>query len=258
MCWKDVFYMKNNQNITLLIDNSNTRTKLMFSCDGKLGNEVLVLQTSELSEKSLHEALSGRLYERVLVSSVVPRAADVFRRAFSVPVKFLSAEAELGVAFEYQGLGCLGADRVANVLGVVEAGRLPCVAVDLGTAVTFDVVTMRDGVPCFVGGSIAPGLSAMSSYLAQMTAQLPTVSVSENVCAIGRSTVEGMQGGCFWGMCGLVRGVLERIADELGERPYVVATGGDAALIGNMLDCVDEVVPMLTFYGLNRAARRLF
>ena len=258
MCWKSVFYMKNKTNTTLLIDNSNTRTKLMFSCDGKLEEELLVLPTSGLSEDGLQGALLGRAFDRVLVSSVVPCAADVFRRAFRVPVKFLSAEFPVGVSFEYKALGTLGADRVANVLGVVESGILPCVAVDLGTAVTFDVVIERAGIPCFVGGAIAPGLSVMCSSLAQMTAQLPFVSATENVCAIGHSTVEGMQSGCLLGLCGQVRELLARIAEELGVKPYVVATGGDAVLVGNMLGCFDKVDALLTFRGLNRAAQCVF
>lgn len=250
--------MKNKTNITLLIDNSNTRTKLMFSCDGMLGDELLVLPTSDLSEDGLRSALLGRAFDRVLVSSVVPRAADVIRRAFRVPIKFLTAESPVDVSFDYKSLGTLGADRVANVLGVVEAGILPCVAVDLGTAVTFDVVIERAGIPYFVGGAIAPGLSVMCSSLAQMTAQLPFVSAAESVCAIGSSTVEGMQAGCLLGLCGQVRELLARIAEELGVKPYVIATGGDAVLVGNMLDCFDKVEPLLTFRGLNRAAQCVF
>ena len=243
---------------TLLIDNSNTLTKLMLSSDGRFASDRMVIPTAEISVERLTQMLEGVRYDRVLISSVVPSARAVLASAFSVPVVFLSAEQRLPLTFYYEKLTSLGADRVANVLGVALLGRFPCVAVDLGTAVTFDVVEKREGEICFTGGLISPGLACMSQYLAYNTAQLPQVDLADSARVIGRSTQEAMRAGCVEGFCGMVQGILASVEKELGTRPYVVATGGDAALIASRSGLVDAVEPLLTFNGLNEAVPYVF
>jgi type III pantothenate kinase len=244
--------------MTLLLDNSNTRTKLLFSDDVKLGEEVLYLPTADLSRESLRSIIGGRAVSRVMVSSVVPAAVREIEAAFEVPVAFLTPIEELPMHFQYEDVTTLGADRVANALGCMKWSERACVAVDLGTAVTFDVIVPGETRPCFIGGSIAPGLAVMGQYLAEKTAKLPRISLENMAPAIGRSTVEAMQSGCLHGFCGMVREVLRGIETELGERPFVVATGGDAVLVNNKLGLFDVVDPLLTFRGLHLAAKYFF
>lgn len=243
---------------TLLIDNSNTRTKLLLSSDGSLASERMVIPTAELSVARLTQLLEGVAFDRVLISSVVPSSRAVLTSAFSVPSVFLSAEQSLPLTFYYENLVTLGADRVANALGVALLGRFPCVAIDLGTAVTYDVVEQRGEELCFTGGVISPGLACMTQYLAYNTAQLPRVALGSFCRVIGRSTQEAMHTGCLEGFCGMVQGILAAVEKELGTRPYVVATGGDAALIASRSERIDAVDPLLTFRGLNAALPYVF
>ena len=48
--------------------------------------------------------------------------------------------------------------------------------------------------------------------------------------------------------------VLARLEEELGTRPAVVATGGDAALIARGVERIDHVDPDITLNGLRIAA----
>lgn len=246
--------MNKTDDITLLIDNSNTRTKMMFSVDGVLQEQLLVMPTSEVNRQSLLRLEEQYHFDRVVVSSVVPAALAEIRRAFVDRVTVLSVDNQLNFAYNYRGCATLGADRIANVAAVVQKGYVPCIAVDLGTAVTFDVVVAGPQMPVFIGGSIAPGLAGLARYLSVNTAQLPAVNVCDECRAIGRDTVEAIQSGCLLGFCGMVREILHAIVAELGQRPRIVATGGDAELIANHLDEIDEVDPLLTFRGLNVAA----
>jgi type III pantothenate kinase len=61
-----------------------------------------------------------------------------------------------------------------------------------------------------------------------------------------------MLSGAVHGYRGLVREILARITDEefSGQKPTVVATGGDAALIAKGLELFDVVDPLLTLRGL--------
>ncbi len=241
----------------LLIDNSNTRTKLMFSCGGELLPNQLIIPTCELKAAKLQSAVSGYEFSKVVVCSVVPSAADEISEAFANRVHFITPQDVHAVDFEYEGISTLGADRIANIAGCALYGRFPCVAVDLGTAITFDVLAERDGRPVFEGGSIAPGLSTMSQSLSQKTALLPSISLSGIPRAVAKNTVAAMQSGCLFGCAGLVRELLGVISDELGSRPFVIATGGDSSLIFNMNVGIDVVDPLLTFKGLNEVARHL-
>lgn len=251
------YCMNKAADFKLLIDNSNTRTKLMYSCGGELLSEQIIIPTCELNASKLRRVVSAHNFSQVVVSSVVPSAAAAISEAFGNLVRFIKPSDVLSVDFEYDGISTLGADRIANIAGCVLYGRFPCVAVDLGTAITFDVLTERGGRPVFVGGSIAPGLSTMSQSLSQKTALLPSISFAGIPRALAQNTVGAMQSGCLFGCAGLVRELLRVISDELGCRPFVLATGGDASLIFNMNVGIDAVDSLLTFKGLNEVARLL-
>ena len=59
-----------------------------------------------------------------------------------------------------------------------------------------------------------------------------------------------MQAGILYGYAGLVDGILERMLQELGRAPRVIATGGVAAAIQKEVKRIHEVNPNLTLEGL--------
>lgn len=240
----------------LLIDNSNTRTKFMLACGEALLPDQRILPTAGMTPESVSSLLQGWRFGSVLVCSVVPATAAVLKSCFAAPVRFVDVTSPCGVSFDaYEGAATLGADRIANAVAIAERGYLPCVAVDLGTATTFDVVAPG---PRFVGGAIAPGLVSFARGLTGSTAQLPEVPLFAPERVIGRNTTEAMQAGIMLGYREMVRGLLNSIAAELKSRPYVYATGGDAGLVASPLAEVDTVDPCLTFHGMRLIARRLF
>lgn len=240
---------------TLLVDNSNTRTKFALAAGGQLGEAcVRTLATAEISCTAVKHLLRDWEYERVCICSVVPTARKTLHEAFyGTPVTWVRTELAPDLFAGYPGVETLGEDRIANVLAVADTPFLPTVVVDMGTAVTFDVVCAG---PRFTGGIIAPGLRMMAEALHGCTAQLPIVDVGEApaVTVIGETTEEAMRSGVWLAFCGMVRETLRAIAQELGTRPRAVATGGNAAAAAaciRELDCVDE---LLTLRGTARAA----
>lgn len=241
-------------NTTLLIDNSNSRTKFRLCVNGIVGDELRVLPTKQITGESLKSALSGWFFSSVCICSVVPETTAVFKSFFSCPVKFVTAYDDLPVDFScYEGRATLGADRIANAIGALDWGRLPVVAVDLGSAVTFDVLDRGPlGKPLFIGGVIAPGLPVFYDYLSSRTAMLPRLEhrcFSEGLC-VGQNTEQAMRCGIEAGGKGMLRGILSNIEAGLGVRPFVIATGGDAAWAANLLPEINLVDPILTFRGL--------
>ena len=129
------------------------------------------------------------------------------------------------------------------------------IAVDLGTATTFDCITADGAV---VGGVISPGLRAGLEWLSARTAKLPRVELRPPELVIGRRTETCIQSGVFYQAIDAVDGIVGRIKDEWG-RPdaLVVATGGFASTMGPHLRTVEMIEPYLTLYGLAMAGEYL-
>ena len=235
----------------LLIDNSNTRTKFVLSTPKALLKERRMIPTREVSEERLDDALKGLHYDAAVVCSVVPRVADVLRNWLTRPSHFLSCDSRLGVGIDYPSPRQIGADRLANAAGAVAYYGYPCIVVDFGTAVTFDVIGPER---TYLGGAIAPGLASMGDYLARNTALLPAIEPHEPKHAIGTSTVEAMHSGAVYGYRVMVKEILAKLEEEMGRRPTVVATGGDAALIARGVPRIDHVDPDITLNGLRMVA----
>ena len=233
----------------LLIDVSNSFTKLAFASSSRLGRAERI-ETKRLSLAALGKFIRKQEVEQIVVSSVVPKKDGLIRRAAGkVPVAFVSAKCKLGVGVDYPEPHSIGADRLANAAAVAALYGYPAVVVDFGTAVTFDVVSAKR---CYIGGVIAPGLEAMTNYLYKRTALLPKLTLTEPRRAVGRSTKGAMMSGAVFGYRGLVKEILAKISVEaFGRRKArIVATGGYARLIAARMPEIDAVRPDLTLEGL--------
>ena len=231
----------------LLIDNSNSFTKFALSSRERLG-PVRRLRTAALDGATLKRVLRGWRFEHVVLCSVVPEKNAIIRRALkSWPLRNVTHRSRLGVGIDYPQPQRIGADRLANAAGAVAFYGAPCVVVDFGTAVTFDILSPEKK---YIGGVIAPGLEAMTDYLHQRTALLPKISLIEPPGPIGKSTRHAMLAGAVYGYRGLVREILGEIRKALGiRRLKVVATGGYAELIAAGVKEIAAVHENLTLEG---------
>ena len=119
--------------------------------------------------------------------------------------------------------------------------------VDFGTATTFDAVSKKGE---YLGGVIAPGIGISAQALFEHTARLPLVDIRQPAKIIGTNTVASIQAGLFFGYLGLVVGILDRLLAQLGADTKVVATGGQAKLIGEHSKYIKMVDDLLTLNGL--------
>ncbi len=237
----------------LLIDISNSFTKIAFATRRRIGRASRI-PTTELSAPKLRKVLRGKKVGRFVVCSVVPaRNAAVKKAAGKTPILWLSARIELGVEVDYPQPKMIGADRLANAAAAAQLYGCPAIVVDFGTALTFDIVS-RQGA--YIGGVIAPGLEAMTSFLYQRTALLPKLTLREPRRAIGRSTHDAMMSGAVFGYRGLVQEIIARIkAEQFPRGPVkVIATGGYARLIAARVPAIRFVHPNLTLEGLRLVA----
>lgn len=232
----------------VLIDVSNSFTKIAFSSRSRLGR-VLRLPTPTLTARRLRAALAGRSFRHVVAATVVPDKRAVVEEAVRQAVCWVGPDIALGVGIDYPRPRSIGADRLANAAAAAILHGAPAVVVDFGTAVTFDVISAERN---YIGGVIAPGLGVMTEYLHRRTALLPLIELRHPPRAVGKSTNEAMLSGAVFGYRGLVREILAQIRREHfpRRRARVIATGGDAALIGSGVPLFDAIDPRLTLEGL--------
>jgi type III pantothenate kinase len=192
--------------------------------------------------------------------SVVPEAGEKLLRVLerarpSLPYFQLTYEKKLGIPIGYPRPSEIGQDRLANAAGAHAHFGTPAIIIDMGTAVTFDVVTTTRG---YEGGIIAPGVEVMRRYLHEQTALLPRLDDSIDVQrTIGQSTIEAMRIGTVIGFGGMIQALLDGVLAELAARgepvPQVLATGGTADLLRKTLRTPFTVAPDITLRGLAAA-----
>ena len=194
-----------------------------------------------------------------IIATVVPATLfslkTLSRKYFDCEPLVIGEEGvDLGLPVRIDRPDEVGADRLVNAIAAHACYPGPLVIIDFGTATTFDVIA-RDGG--YEGGAIAPGINLSLEALHQAAAQLPRVAVTRPGKVIGRSTVEAMLSGTFWGYIGMIEGMVARIRQEFGEPDLrVIATGGLAPLFAEYCDVIETADADLTLRGLLSIYRR--
>jgi type III pantothenate kinase len=187
-----------------------------------------------------------------VVPDVVYSVRSCCRKYFGTDPFILQAGAKTGLKIRYRNPLEVGADRIANAIGATH--RFPdrnLIIIDFGTATTIDVVrASRD----HLGGIILPGLRIQMEALERNTARLPSVEIVPGADLVGRSTIECIQSGLYYGNRAAVAGLTRQIRDEAfeGHPAFVIATGGFSRLFERE-QLFDAVVPDLVLVGLERA-----
>lgn len=238
----------------LLLDIGNTHTHLGLASDHKVVRQTEI-PTSTWRDRSAsrHVArfVGAKKVHGAALCSVVPTAtarATRFLKTLKLPAVELTHQTLRGIGVDYPNPSTIGPDRLANALAARMFYGAPSLVVDFGTAVTFDVVNASGH---YVGGIIAPGLAAMTTYLHEKTALLPKIEIREIKTVIGKSTTEAMLVGAVHGYRGLIKELITELRTELNATHLpVVATGGYAKLIARGIPQITAVAPALTLEGL--------
>ena len=141
----------------------------------------------------------------------------------------------------------LGPDRIVNAVAAYEAIKGPVIVVDLGTALTWDVINAEGE---YIGDIIAPGVEISLEALASRAAALPRIDLTPPRSLVAKGTIDAIRAGIIYGYASMVDGIVSRLRAELGEDYETIATGGLAGAIVPYCEQVDETDGLLTLKGL--------
>lgn len=253
----------------LAIDIGNTQSLFaLYDKDERLGQWRLATDPRRSTDEFtiwLEQFLSrvnrkANECSHVVIACVVPQSLFAITQAIKqlCGVTPLQIDSELmqsiGMSIQMERPDEVGADRLINALGAIQkVGKGPAIVVDFGTATTFDVIS-KDGA--YQGGVIAPGINLSLEALHRAAAKLPNIGISKPTKVMGRTTIEAMQAGIYFGYLGLIERILLEIQAEIEQKATVIATGGLASLFAPATESIDMHEPDLTMEGLCLAAKK--
>ncbi len=196
--------------------------------------------------------------KQILICSVVPEVIYSLRGAarkyFNCEPFILQIGVKTGLRVKYKNPSELGSDRLANaVAGLALYPERNLIIVDMGTATTFCAVSKEKD---HLGGVIVPGIRLSMEVLETKTAKLPSVEIVQRKEVLGKTTIENIQSGLFYGHLGMIREICDRLNEECfqQEKAFVIGTGGFAHLYEKE-GVFNAVIPDLVLKGLLFANR---
>lgn len=250
----------------LVVDIGNTNTVLgVFDGDNLLFRYRVATNLKRTSDELVATLFNMALINKIdqteitdtIISSVVPDIMYSWqscnRKLFGRDAIVVDYTTDTGIKINYDIPREVGADRIVDAVAVMHKYGGPAIVVDMGTAITFDVVT-EDGT--YLGGSIAPGIRIAQEGLFGSTAQLPKIELRDPSTAIATTTSESMNSGIVYGYISMIDGIIAQIEKELREKHGVtgkiniVATGGYSDLISSESKYIDIIEHDLMLNGL--------
>lgn len=216
------------------------------------------LPSNPLNRENLRIELKKHPISTTLVGSdnrqAEKRAVEVLEE-IQVPFDQVSHE-HLSIQLAVENPAEVGIDRIANVYGALtQFPGKDALIVDMGTAVTFDVVR-KDRT--FLGGAIYPGVNISAQALNDWTDKLPLVQMQKPPSPISNSTIGNIQSGIYYGLLGAVERIVREMKRDFPQA-FVIATGGLTAtkdhplgddLQRDLKPLMDTFEPELTLLGL--------
>ncbi|SYZ74314.1 putative Type III pantothenate kinase [Candidatus Zixiibacteriota bacterium] len=232
-----------------LVQTRHVQSSGIRSSEDTIQNVINVIRDANIATADLN---------LMAIASVVPFMTPLYEAAadnLQIKRLTLSTEMKSPLTMGYHTPNTLGVDRLANAVAGYSKFGGPILIVDYGTAIKFDAVT-DNGI--YLGGAIAPGPVTAGASLSEKAAQLFEVDIIRPERAIGRSSIECLRSGLFYGIVGMVDHIISVIVEEWTVHPRIIATGGLAAKFAGESRFIEMTLPNLTLEGIRIVAQYQF
>lgn len=198
---------------------------------GKTTTEYAVLFKSVFD---LHKFDTSDI-DGVIIACVVPALTAAVRDALGFIYKgkiyVVGPKLKTGLKIKSENPSQIGASLICQSVALAGKYPLPCLLISMSTALSMFALD-KNGT--FIGGAIMPGIKISAQALAENTAQLPQIDLTQQPAGvIGTNTVQNVQSGLIIGTACSIDGMIDRFKKELGENLTCVATGDISDVILN-------------------------
>ena len=252
----------------LAVDCGNTQTVLgVYDADKLLASWRISTNASRTADEYMvflkdflgNKGINLTDIDGMIVGSVVPGVNDslyklVEKHLSCPPPLFVDYQTPTGIKLLVDNPAEVGADRIIDALAAHKKYGGPLIIVDFGTATTLDCVSAAGE---YLGGAICPGVEVSRDALFSHASKLSSIVLTKPPKVIGTNTADYLRSGILWGYGGQVDSLVQRMSEEWGETPQVIATGGLAPLIADYSDAIDVVDTHLTLDGLKMIWHKL-
>ncbi|MCD6378890.1 type III pantothenate kinase [bacterium] len=238
-------------NSVLAMDMGNSGLKAVLFENGKI--EKRWRFKFDKGFKYVSEVLKESSPRGIVLCSVVPEWTtsflDKIEHELYERVLYVDSDVNFPFPILLSNPGEVGTDRLCAVCGVVELGIKEAIIVDVGTAITVDVLSLMG----YEGGTIFPGVEMILNSLHRETAVLPDLKkLSGSGTVPGKSTKGAIESGTFWGVLGAIEILIRKSIETLSPSAQIFLTGGGAQDISSQLQVSFKIDPDLVFKGLFR------
>ncbi|MGL4346410.1 MAG: type III pantothenate kinase [Cellulosilyticaceae bacterium] len=191
----------------------------------------------------------------VIMASVVPdimySLSNSIKRYFGMKPMIVGPGLKTGIAVRTDNPREMGADRIANCVAAYEMSGGPCMAIDFGTATTYDIVNHKGEL---IAAITSPGIRICADALWQRAAQLPHIEIRKTKNILdAKNTITSMQTGLVYGYIGQVEYIVNKVKEEMQAPDMkIIATGGLAKIIKDGTTVIDDYDGLLTLKGLTK------
>ena len=234
----------------IAVDVGNSRIKIGWF-KNKILKDVFITPTNNIKSLSFPSRWKSVTPISVGTSSVVPSVNPVIKSKilnFFGQINIIVIKpGNCNIPLKIKNKNTVGVDRVLNCVAALKLFAGSIVIVDIGTAITIDIVSKKGE---FVGGLIIPGPSLWSNALTH-TAMINKCKITEAHTKIpGKNTDEAISAGIRYGIPGAINNILEHVFKKYPSAKLVL-TGGESMKFYRYIRFKKYVRQHLTLEGIN-------
>lgn len=247
-----VFDVGNTNICVALYDKNKILHKWRIVTESIRNSEDLNIILTELL--NLEKIKFSQISEFIL-SSVVKKITNIISELSIKKSKKLLKLSDPSTKIDFQSVtgdnyrNIVGEDIICNVIAGKKKFKENFIIVDMGTAITFDVVG-KNGF--HIGEVIVPDINIAMETMVNKCCLLKKedARLKYQDFVIGKTTSEAINGGIFWGYVGLIKNIIIKIERELNCKMEVCLTGGISNIFVHHLPFINNVDLDLTINGL--------
>ena len=233
--------------MNLVIDIGNTQIKTAVFKDNTLYNKEIY------SKDDFFNSIENITKKYRIKHAILSNVGEIenlkmleINKLFDVLV--LNSKTRLPFINNYKTPQTLGVDRIALIAAAVDQFPNKNVLIfDAGSCITYDFVNEKNE---YLGGGISPGIEMRYKALNSYTANLPKLTLSNEIPEIGNSTENSIHFGVLNGIIQEIEGVINQFKVK-NQKLTVVLTGGDTIYLAKNLKSTIFANPNFLLEGLN-------